>query len=315
MLQQTGAVRWRRVRETRPLAGMVVAITGGARGIGAATAEALARAGATVAIGDRDPMAGSAPARGVGRVRQVDVCDRAALRRFLDEVEATCGPLDVLINNAGIMPLAQLADEPEMVTARQVELNLHAVIHGSREAIRRMRPRGRGLVVNVASEAGKLDFAGAATYGATKHGVVGLSEALRRELRGTGVAVSCVMPTVVRTELATGLGQSPLVRPVTAGRVAEAIVATVARPPFAVYVPRSLGVLNRLLALAPTAVGDALLRACRVDQVLAGTDPTARADYEARAAHHEQPTHPGPPGDSGGQPARGHAGATRREPR
>lgn len=313
--RMAGTIRRRPVRETRPLAGVVVAITGGARGIGAATAAVLAQAGATVAIGDRDPVAGSAQAQGMGRVWQVDVCDRDALRRFLDEVESTCGPLDVLINNAGIMPLARLADEPDTVTARQVELNLHAVIRGSREAIQRMRPRGQGLVVNVASEAGRLGFAGAATYCATKHGVVGLSESLRRELRGTGVAVSCVMPTVVRTELATGLGQSPLVRPVTAGRVAEAIVATVTRPRFAVYVPRSLGVLNRLLALAPTAVGDALLRACHVDRVLAGADPTARADYEARAAHHQQPTHPGPPGDNGSQPARGHAGATRREPR
>lgn len=234
-----------------------------------------------MAIGDLDPVAASI--RSYSHAWQVDVCDRDALTRFLDEVESTCGPLDVLINNAGIMPLSRLEDEPETLTARQLEINLHAVIHGSRQAVRRMRTRGRGHIVNVASEAGKLGFAGAATYCATKHGVVGLSEALRAELRGTGVAVSCVMPTVVRTELAAGLGQSPLVRPVTPQQVAEAIVAAVRRPRFEVYVPRSLGAMNRVLALVPRAVGDVLLRASRADRVLAGADPGARADYEARA--------------------------------
>ncbi|WP_312871960.1 SDR family oxidoreductase [Amycolatopsis acididurans] len=275
----------RRHAETVPaLAGVVVAITGGSRGIGLATAQALAAAGATVAIGDLDvPPGWLADQHPAVRAWRVDVTDQDAFAGFLDEVESTCGPLDVLINNAGIMPLGSLGDEPASVAARQLAINLHAVIHGSRDALRRMLPRGRGHIVNVASQAGKVGFPGAATYCATKHGVVGLSEALRAELRGSGVAVSCVMPTVVRTELATGLGESPLVRPVTPQQVADAITAVVRRPRFDVYVPRSLAVVNRLLALAPRALRDALLRISGADRVLARADPVARAGYDARA--------------------------------
>ncbi|OLZ51829.1 MULTISPECIES: SDR family oxidoreductase [Pseudonocardiaceae] len=284
MAQQVNGARGRRERTARPLRGVVVAITGGSRGIGAATAHALATAGATVAVADLDLPTGQwLSQHPTVRGWQVDVTDGEAFTAFLDQVESTCGPLDVLINNAGIMPLGPLGEEPGSVTARQVELNLHAVIHGSQQAVRRMRPRGRGHIVNVASQAGKVGFAGAATYCATKHGVVGLSEALRAELRGTGVAVSCVMPTVVRTELATGLGGSPLVRPVTAQQVADAIVGAVRRPRFAVYVPRWLGAVNRLLELVPRALADVLMRISGADRVLAGADPAARAGYEARA--------------------------------
>ena len=102
----------------------------------------------------------------------------------------------------------RLDEEDDAATRRMLEINLHAVIHGTREAVKRMKPRGTGHIVNVASMAGKSGFPGAATYCATKHAVVGLSEAVHLELRGTGVSVSCVMPAVVRTELASGLGEA-----------------------------------------------------------------------------------------------------------
>ena len=86
-----------------------------------------------------------------------------------------------------------------------------------------MRPRGSGHIVNIASQAGKAGIPGIATYSATKHAVVGISEAVRAELRGTGVEVACVMPTVVNTELTSGVGQK-WVKPVEASDVAEAIV-------------------------------------------------------------------------------------------
>ena len=105
-----------------------------------------------------------------------------------------------------------------------VEINLHAVIHGTKEAMRRMKPRGTGHIVNVASSAGKTGFPHLATYCATKHGVVGLSEAVRAELRGTGVEISVVMPNIVNTELSAGLVETPAFKPSTVDEVADAVI-------------------------------------------------------------------------------------------
>ena len=262
---------------TSPLTGRVAVVTGGARGIGAATATALARAGATVAIGDLDPDADA----GQGAL---DVTDRAAFTAFLDEVEGRLGPIDVLVNNAGIMPLIRIEDEPDTLTARILAVNLHAVIHGSREAVRRMKPRGRGHIVNVASVAAKIAFPGAATYAATKSGVLGFSEALRTELRGTGVAVSCVLPGLVATELASGIAVRGY-RPVGPDVVAAAIVRAVCRPRFEVYVPRSVGPTVKLGALLGRRFGDWLQRVTRADTpMLEAIGSAERAAYEQRAA-------------------------------
>ena len=163
-----------------------------------------------MAIGDLDLESAerTLPARRDAIGAGLDVTDHAGFTAFLDEVERTLGPLDVLVNNAGIMPVTPLAEECPDSISRQLDLNLHAVIHGTQEAIRRMVPRGTGHIVNIASIAGRSGFPHLATYCATKHGVVGLSEAVRQELRGTGVEISVVMPSLVRTELATGLADS-----------------------------------------------------------------------------------------------------------
>ncbi|GAA1233488.1 SDR family oxidoreductase [Prauserella halophila] len=280
-----GQERGRFGRRERTIAGTVVTITGGARGIGAAAATALAETGATVAVADLEPAALPERLREHPRVHcwRVDVTDPAAYTRFLDAAEDTLGPADVVINNAGIMPLGRIDDEPDEVTAKQLAINLHAVIHGSREAVRRMRARGRGHIINLASEAGKVGFEGAATYCATKHGVVGFSGAVRAELHRTGVDISVVMPSVVRTELAAGLGESRAIRSVTPEEVAAAILATIRKPRFDVYVPRDLVVANVLGALLPRRVSDALLRASGAHRVLGAADHTARKEYETRA--------------------------------
>lgn len=272
-------------RKQRAVAGTIVTITGGARGIGAATTAALAEAGATVAVADLDLSVLPERLRDHPRVHtwRLDVTDPAAYTRFLDDVEKTLGPADVVINNAGIMPLGRVDDEPDEVTERQLAINLRAVIHGSREAVRRMRARGRGHIVNLASAAGRTGFAGAATYCATKHGVVGFSDAVRAELHRTGVDISVVMPSIVRTELATGLGESRAVRSVTPEDVATAILATIRKPRFDVYVPRDLVVATTLGTLLPRRVSDALLRATGAHRVLGAADHTARKEYESRA--------------------------------
>jgi len=269
----------------RSLTGKVVAITGGGRGIGAATAAALIREGAKVAIGDLDLGLAEQTAGDLGAdAFPLDVTDRAGFTKFLEEVEGRLGPIDILVNNAGIMPLGRFEDESDRSTSHLLEINLHGVIHGTREAIKRMRPRGSGHIVNIASAAGKAGFPGAATYCATKHGVVGLSEAVRAELRGSGVDITVVMPAVVRTELAAGLKEARFFKSVEVTDVAEAIVKGLQRNKFEVYVPASLGAMNRFTRLLPRAVAEWIVRSLKGDQVLFGAEQAARKDYEARAA-------------------------------
>ena len=268
------------------LTGKVVVITGGGQGIGAATAAALTRLGTRVVIGDLDQVRAEKTAAELGAdALPLDVTDTRGFTAFLDEVEHRFGPIDVLINNAGIMPLGLLEEEDDATTRRQLEINVHAVLHGTREAAKRMRPRASGHIVNVASFAGKAGLPGAATYCATKHAVVGLSEAVHLELRGSGVNVSCVMPGIVRTELASGLAEAKFFKSVRAEDVADAIAAALVRPRFEVFVPRSLGTMGKLTRLLPRRAGEAVARALKADRILASAaHSSARADYEARAA-------------------------------
>ena len=270
----------------RSLTGKVVAITGGGRGIGRAIAQALARHGARVAVGDLDRESAEQTAAALGEPAlglALDVTDHAGLVAFLDEVEQRLGPLDVVVNNAGIMPVTPLPEESAESIARQLDLNLRAVIHGTQEAMRRMVPRRTGHIVNVSSIAGRSGFPYLATYCATKHGVVGLSEAVRQELRGTGVEVSVVMPSVVNTELVAGLAESR-VKAVEPEDVASEVVSALQKPRFDVFVPRSNGPLVQVTSPLPRTWREAIGRWLKADRSLLDTDRSARTEYEARAA-------------------------------
>jgi len=275
---------------TPALHGRTVAITGGGRGIGAATARALVAAGARVAIGDVDLATAQATAAAIGGstlALPLDVTDRAGFVAFLDIVESTLGPLDVLVNNAGIMPLTRLLGEDEALTARVLAINVEAVVRGTREAVRRMLPRGSGHVVNVASTAGKAGVPGASTYCSSKSAVIGFSEAVRLELHGTGLEVSCVMPGITRTELTDGVVDMRGFRAIQPEDVADAIVAAIRKPRFEVYVPRSAGPLLWSTAMMPRRTREWVGRRMGVDHVFldAGDDPERRA-YEERARGH-----------------------------
>jgi NAD(P)-dependent dehydrogenase (short-subunit alcohol dehydrogenase family) len=273
-------------KQPRTLAGKVVAITGGARGIGRATAAALVRKGAKVAIGDLDVALAEQTAGELGPnvvALPLDVTDRASFAAFLDETERRLGPLDVLVNNAGIMLLGPFSEESDGATERQVAINLSGVITGSKLALARFRPRRTGHLVNVASTAGKAGIPGGATYSATKFAVVGLTEAIRAELRGSGVETSVVMPVPVRTELAAGLQKGRGIDLVEPEDVAGEIVDALEFPRHDVFVPRSMGRITKIGALLPRTVADAVGRAMRTDRILAGADASARAAYEQRA--------------------------------
>lgn len=266
--------------------GRRIAVTGGGAGIGAATCRLLAARGAQVWIGDRDVVAGNALAAeisgagGSAVAVPLDVTDEKSFEAFLAAAEAD-GPVDVLVNNAGVMWVGPFAEESAASIERQVAVNLVGPILGTRLAARRMVPRGRGHVVTVASAASKLTPAGEATYTATKHGVYGYLRAVRRELRGTGVELSVIMPAVVDTALAAGT-TSGAAAMLTPERIAEAVADVIARPRFEVHVPRTVALLDRLQTLAPQPVRDLLDRFLVPDQVRTA-DRAARTDYERGA--------------------------------
>jgi short-subunit dehydrogenase len=210
------------------------------------------------------------------------VTDRSSFATFLDEVESRVGLVDVLINNAGIMPIGPFVEETDATAARLVDINLHGVILGSKLALERFQRRGSGHLVNIASTAGKAGFPGGATYCATKHAVVGLSEAIRAEVHETAIDVSVVMPVVVNTELGSGLAETRGFKKVEPEDVANAIVDALQTGRYEVFVPKSVSGLFRLKAIVPTRVMEAVARALKGDQVLANPDRAARAAYEAR---------------------------------
>lgn len=264
----------------------VIAVTGGARGIGRAIAERLIHDGARVAIGDRDGDAARVAAAELGSEAvglDLDVTDTASFTAFLDEVEKQWGPIDVLVNNAGVMWVGPFADEPEAAVSRVIEVNLHGVIRGVKLIAPRMRARGRGHIITIASAASKIAPAGEATYAATKHGVLGYLTAVRQELEATGVELSVVMPTVVETELAAGTSAGGVPR-LTPDQVADAVSTVIAKPRFEVFVPRQVGILSKLSAVSPQKFRDLLYAKLVPDQVKEA-DRGARVDYESRATN------------------------------
>ena len=277
-------------KEPRSLHGKVVAITGGARGIGKATAQALTRKGAKVAIGDLDLELAQRTAAEIGGdtlALELDVTRRDSFEGFLDQVEERLGSLDVLVNNAGIMPVGPFVEESDRTALMMVDINVHGVLYGMKLALPRMQRRNSGHIVNIASQAGKGGFPGGATYCGTKHFVVGASEAVRAELRDTAIEVSCVMPALVNTELTSGLPLSRGVKKVEPEDVADSIVDALEFPKFDVWVPKVSAGIFKVMTLMPRRGREAVARALNADKVLAQPDHAQRAAYEERAAHSE----------------------------
>ena len=257
--------------------GACAAVTGGGQGIGRAIAVALAGAGARVVIGDLDLDAAQAVAGEIGAGRasavQLDVRDPDSFASFLDAAEAAFGPLAVMVNNAGVDWIGPFHEEPDEVTRREIDINLWGMTMGSKLALRRMLPRGRGHLVNIASGVGRVPLPGSATYAATKHGVVGLTESLRMEYRGRGIGFSLVQPSQVRTAMIEGQGTPRALPQISPEDVSVAVLDALRTGRFEVWVPRSQGVTAKLGLLLPRRARDAVLRAVGVTRIGGATDP------------------------------------------
>ena len=257
-------------------ANKVVAITGGARGIGLATATVLQSLGATVAIGDIDRSAlkeaGSQLALTVAR--RLDVTDRRSFTDFLDTVENQFGPVDVLVNNAGVIAVGNAVDEADSVTERVLDVNIFGVILGTKLAAKRMLPRGHGHIINIASLASVQPVEGIATYCATKHAVLGYTDAVRMENRGSGVNFSAILPTLVNTEMIAGVGRAKGFRNAEPDDVARAVAGVIAKPKPRVFVPRSVGTAAAAQRFVPQRLSEATGRAL-------GTGRVFTSDVEA----------------------------------
>lgn len=260
-----------------------MAITGGARGIGLAIATALHAAGAKVAIGDIDEatVKQSGERLGLAISRSLDVTDRGSFTEFLDAVEKELGPLDVLVNNAGVIAVGDAVDEDDNITRRLFDINVHGVILGTKLAAQRMLPRRSGHVVNIGSLGSVVPTEGIATYCATKHAVLGYTDAVRMENHGSGVHFTVIMPTLTNTEMVAGVGHAKGFKNAEPKDVALAVVKVITKPQPRVAVPRSLGATVWAQRLMPQAVAEALGRALGTGRIF--TSDLERDKREAYA--------------------------------
>jgi NADP-dependent 3-hydroxy acid dehydrogenase YdfG len=229
----------------QPLAGRVAAVTGASSGIGAATAAALSRAGATVALAARrrerlDELAEQLD--GPASIHEADLSDERQARSFVEGAHAEHGALHVLVNNAGLMLLGPVVGADTAQWRRMLDVNLWGLLVCTHAALPLIANSGGGDVVNVSSVAGRRADAGAAVYNMTKFGVHAFSEALRQEALHAGVRVTVVAPGFVETELQGHNTDPVVVRAMDKARehigevlkpedIAEAIVHAVTRPP------------------------------------------------------------------------------------
>jgi NAD(P)-dependent dehydrogenase (short-subunit alcohol dehydrogenase family) len=267
----------------RSLTGKVVAVTGGARGIGEATARALARAGARVAVGDLDAELAARSAQEYGGLAgPLDVTSASSFAAFLDKVEAEFGRVDGLVNNAGIMVIGRHLEVPLEAQLKQLDVNLRGVILGCHEAASRMVRFGGGQIVNIASLAGRIPSPGSAVYSGTKAAVIALSESLDAELSPHGVRVSAVLPSFTTTGLIDGTTAPRLSSPIGPDQVADAVVGLFGRYRPVAAVPRRLAFGSTQWAAMPLRMKRWIGRRTGLDTMFTDYDRDARAAYEER---------------------------------
>jgi 3alpha(or 20beta)-hydroxysteroid dehydrogenase len=193
------------------LDGRVAIISGGARGMGASHARGLVAEGAQVMIGDILDAEGAALAAELGpacRYARLDVTCEADWAAAVEQAEAAFGPVNVLINNAGVVTWRSVARTSGEEFRRVVDINLTGVFHGMHATIPSMRLAGGGVIVNISSTAGLMAFGSAAAYVASKWGVRGLTKAAALELGLEGIRVVSVHPGAIRTPMTQRANES-----------------------------------------------------------------------------------------------------------
>jgi len=204
----------------------VAVVTGAGRGIGRAIALGLARDGWAVGVLDVEGESATAVAAELiaGGARAVglsaDITDRVSLRVAVDAVEAGLGPVDALVNNAGWDTLARFVEGPPELWDRVIAINLKGVLNATHAVLEGMIARGRGRIVSISSDAGRVGSSGEAVYSACKAGVIGFSKALAREVARHGITVNCVCP---------GPTETALLASVMAGEQGEKVLAGMRR--------------------------------------------------------------------------------------
>lgn len=267
-----------------PLLGRRIAITGGGRGIGLATAKTLQARGATVIIGDVDGESAIAAAAAIGpgtEAYPVDVSDYDSFALFHKQATADA-PLDVLINNAGIMPIGGFLDQSAATHRRAVEINVLGCLNGMHVALPAMTQRGHGHIINIASSAGKTPVPGGLTYCGTKAAVIALTETGRVEYSQTGVEFTCVMPSFTNTELIAGTSGLRLIPTAQPNDVASAIADTVANPVNDIFVPKIIGPILFSQPLMGRRLRDSINRRLGAYRTFLDFDSHARAQYQRR---------------------------------
>lgn len=271
------------------IAGKTIVITGGARGIGLATAKALLGKGARVVIGDRDidvleSSVAAISALGPVSGHPLDVTDRDSFAAFLEKASADGGGhIDVLINNAGVMPVGPFLEQSQASIRSSMEVNVYGVINGCQLVLPGMINRRSGHIINIASLSGLIPLPGQVVYTATKVAVIGLTTALADEVAEHGVQVSAIMPPFTNTELISGTTTTAASKPVEPEDIAAAIIKVLNKPTTLLSVPRPLRFTATLSQLLGPRGRRRMNKSLKLDRIFLDVDTTARKAYETRA--------------------------------
>lgn len=263
------------------LRGTVACVTGGGRGIGKATAIALAQAGAKVFIGDIDVDAAQEVADSLpgATAIQLDVSDADSFARFIERANEA-GPLGVLINNAGIQRTGEFVGQSLDTKHREMAINVGGAINGMHFALPGMLARNCGHIVNVSSMAGKMTVPGAAVYSASKFAVASLSRTVRAEIAQSAVTITTILPSAVQTELAAGLDLRGVPK-ATPEEIAEEIVASCQHGRAEVTLPKWLFPIGTIEQALPEKFGNWVKRAVGAQNRISADTPESR-QYQER---------------------------------